>query len=89
MQTPKGVVKLVSALRILANNEFSKPVAITLVEGSNVVSAKQPFVTIKVSDIIGNQLSSIPAVVANSATRLDDDVVVISKQNFKPSPKDK
>ncbi|XP_063978196.1 dolichyl-diphosphooligosaccharide--protein glycosyltransferase subunit 2 [Diachasmimorpha longicaudata] len=89
VQTPKGVVKLLSALRILANNEFNKPVCITLAEGGNIVSVKQPLVRVKVCDIMGNPLVVVPSVVATSATRVGDDVVVMSKEAFKPSPKDK
>ncbi|XP_011308202.1 dolichyl-diphosphooligosaccharide--protein glycosyltransferase subunit 2 [Fopius arisanus] len=89
VQTPKGVVKLVSALKLLANNEFNKPVCITLAEGGIIVSAQQPLVKVKVSDIMGNPLVIVPTVVATSATRVGDDVVVVSKEAFKPSPKDK
>ncbi|XP_008550108.1 dolichyl-diphosphooligosaccharide--protein glycosyltransferase subunit 2 [Microplitis demolitor] len=89
VQSIKGAAMLLSALKTLANNEFSKPICITLAEEKNAISVKQPFVNIKVCDIFGNALPTAPTVVANSATRLDDDVVVISKQSFKPSPKDK
>lgn len=80
---------LLSALKTIANNDFNKPICITLAEGKNAVSAKQPLVNIKVSDIFGNSLPTVPTVIANSATSLDDDVVVISKKSFTPSPKDK
>lgn len=89
VQQAKGAVKLLEALKIIVNNEFNKPICITLADTSNVVSVQQPYVTVKVSDILGNPLVIVPTVIANSATRVDDDVVVISKQNFKPSPKDK
>ncbi|KAF7996632.1 hypothetical protein HCN44_002278 [Aphidius gifuensis] len=89
VQQPKGVVYLLSALNMLAKNKVSKPVAITLAENGNVISAKQPYVTVKVCDVLGNPLVAVPNVVANSASRVSDDVVVISKQNFKPSTTDK
>ncbi|XP_015115503.1 dolichyl-diphosphooligosaccharide--protein glycosyltransferase subunit 2 [Diachasma alloeum] len=89
VQSPKGVVKLLAALRILANNEFNKPVCITLAEGGNIVSEQQPLVRVKVCDIMGNPLVMVPTVIATSATRLGDDVVVMSKENFQPSPDDK
>lgn len=74
---------------MLAKNQVSKPVAMTLADGGRIISAKQPNVIVKVCDILGNPLVAVPTVVANSATRVSDDVVVISKQNFKPSPTDK
>lgn len=89
VQTSKGVAKLLSALTTLANNEFHKPICITLAEGGMIVSAKQPHVSVKVCDILGRPLPTPSTVVANSATRTGDDVVVISKQSFTPSPKDK
>ena len=89
VQTPKGVVKLLSALTTLANNEFNKPICITLAEGGIIVSAQQPLVSVKVCDILGRPLPTTPNVIANSATRSGDDVVVISKRSFMQSPKDK
>lgn len=89
VQQAKGAIKLLDALKIIVNNEFNKPICITLADGGNVISAQQPLIKIKVSDILGNPLVVIPTVIANSATRVDDDVVVISKQSFKPSSKDK
>ncbi|XP_043284195.1 dolichyl-diphosphooligosaccharide--protein glycosyltransferase subunit 2 [Venturia canescens] len=89
VQTPKGVVKLLSALTTLANNELNKPVSISLAEGGLIVSPEQPLVKVKVCDILGRPLPTTPVVVANSATRVEDDVVVISKRNFEASPTDK
>ncbi|CAD6226330.1 GSCOCG00011876001-RA-CDS [Cotesia congregata] len=77
VQSIKGAAMLLSALKTIANNDFNKPICITLAEGKNAVSAKQPLVNIKVSDIFGNSLPTVPTVIANSATSLDDDVVVI------------
>lgn len=89
VQTPKGVVSLLSALDILATNEYEKPICIALVEGGNVVSTKQPLIRVKVCNILGKPLSSTPTVVANSATRVGDDVVVFSKKNFLVDSTDK
>lgn len=89
VQQPKGVIYLLSALNMLAKNKVSKPVAITLVDNGNIISAKQPNVIVKVCDVLGNPLVAIPNVIANSASRVSDDVVVISKQNFQPSSTDK
>lgn len=89
VQSPKGVVSLLSSLEILATNDFEKPICIALVEGGNIVSTKQPSVRVKVCNILGKPLPSTPTVVANSATRVGDDVVVISKKNFQQSSTDK
>lgn len=89
VQNPKGVVSLLSALDILANNEYEKPICIALMEGGNVVSTKQPLVRVKVCNIFGKPLTSAPSVVAKSATRVGDETFVFSAKNFQPDPKDK
>ncbi|XP_058805642.1 dolichyl-diphosphooligosaccharide--protein glycosyltransferase subunit 2 [Phymastichus coffea] len=89
VQTPKGVVNLLSSIHTLATNEFEKPICITLSEDGVVISTKQPLVRIKVCDILGNPLPSVTNVIANTATKVSDDVVVISKKNFQSTPNDK
>ena len=89
VHVPKGVVYLLSSLEIIANNEFEKPICITLAEGGNIVSSQQPLVRVKVCNILGKPLSPSPMVVANSATRLGDNIVVISNKNFQQTPTDK
>lgn len=89
VQTSKGVVSLLSSLSVLANNPFENPICITLAEGEIAVSTKQPLVRIKVSDILGRPVKTSAPVIANSATRVGDDVVVISKKVFEPSATDK
>ncbi|XP_012256271.2 dolichyl-diphosphooligosaccharide--protein glycosyltransferase subunit 2 [Athalia rosae] len=88
VQTTKGVVGLLSALAMLTNNPFEKPICIALADGGIAVSNKQPLVSIKVCDILGTPLKTPVSVVANSATRVGDDVVVISKKAFQPSAGD-
>ncbi|XP_043477355.1 dolichyl-diphosphooligosaccharide--protein glycosyltransferase subunit 2 [Leptopilina heterotoma] len=89
VQTPKGVVSLLSALDVLATNEYEKPICIALMEGENIVSTKQPLIRVKICNILGKPLASTPTVVANTATRVGDDVVVLNKKNFQVDPKDK
>ena len=89
VQIPKGVVSLLSSLEILATNEFQKPICIALAEGGNIVSTQQPTVRVKVCNILGKPLPTTPSVVANSATRVGDEVVVISKKSFQPTSGDK
>ncbi|XP_046429013.1 dolichyl-diphosphooligosaccharide--protein glycosyltransferase subunit 2 [Neodiprion fabricii] len=89
VQTSKGVVGLLAALSVLANNPFENPICIALADGGISVSSKQPLVSVKVCDILGRSLKTLPSVVANSATRVSDDVVVISKKAFQPLASDK
>lgn len=84
VQTPKGAVNFLSSINVLATNEFENPICVALHDDGGVVSAKQPLVRIKVCDLLGKQVSSIKNVIANTATKVGDDVVVISKKNFQP-----
>lgn len=89
VQTPKGVTNLLSALTTLSIDSADKPVCITLADGGISISNQQPLVTIKVCDILGQALPTVPKVVANSATRMGDDVVILSKENLQLSTADK
>lgn len=89
VQTPRGVTGLLSALTTLANSDFQKPICVTLENEEVSISVQQPFVTVKVCDILGNPLISTFKVIANRATRVGDDVVIFSKQSFQPSPTEK
>ncbi|XP_003707065.1 oligosaccharide transferase delta subunit isoform X2 [Megachile rotundata] len=89
VQTPRGVTNLLSALTTLANNDYEKPICVTLANEGISISTQQPFVTVKVCDILGNPLTSVPKVIANSATRVGDDAAILSNENFQPSPNDK
>lgn len=88
MQTTKGATNLLSALTTLAVDSSEKPVCITLADGG-IISNQQPLVTVKVCDILGQALPTVPKVVANSATRVGDDVVILSNENLQPSTTDK
>lgn len=89
VQTSKGVTNLLSALTTLAVDSTEKPVCITLADGGNSISKQQPLVTIKVCDILGQALPTVPKVVASSATRVGDDIVILSKENLQQLPTDK
>lgn len=89
VQTPRGVTSLLSALTTLANNDFEKPACVTLANEEIGISIQQPLVTIKVCDILGNPLTNTFKVIANSATRIGDDVVIFNKQSLQSSTTDK
>ncbi|KAL2728266.1 dolichyl-diphosphooligosaccharide--protein glycosyltransferase subunit 2 [Vespula maculifrons] len=89
VQTPKGVVSLLSALNTLGVNKYETLVCITLPEEGVIVSSKQPLVTIKVCDIFGKPLPTVPKVIANSATKVEDDTAIINKETLQSSTADK
>lgn len=82
VQTPKGVVGLLSSVTILTKNPFENPVCITLSEDGVVISTKQPSVRVKICDLLGNPVPSLSNVIANTATKNGEDLVVISKKKF-------
>lgn len=85
VQTAKGAFSLLEVLTTLTSNQFHLPVAITLASPA-AVSSEQPKVSVRVSDLLGRALSSDPlTVTAESATRVGDDVVVLSKKKFEPT----
>lgn len=82
VQTAKGAVALLEAAESLSKN--NPPVCITLVSNTPV-SLDKPELKIRISDLMGNPLKPQPTpVVAQSATRVTDDVVVLSKQPLSP-----
>lgn len=89
VQTVKGATNLLSALTALVVNSREQLVCITLADGENSISKQQPLVTIKICNILGQALPSVAKVVANSVTRVGDDVVILSKENLQQHPTDK
>ncbi|XP_015178957.1 PREDICTED: dolichyl-diphosphooligosaccharide--protein glycosyltransferase subunit 2 [Polistes dominula] len=89
VQTPKGVVSLLSALNTLATYEHETLVCITLPEEGVIVSNKQPLVTVKVCDIFGKPLASVPKVITNYVNKLDDDTAILNKETLQSSTTDK
>lgn len=83
VQTPKGALALLEAATSLASSDVS-PVSISI-SGPPQVTLDKPELKVYISDILGNALKSPPSpVVAQSATRITDDVVVLSKQPLSP-----
>lgn len=63
--------------------------AITLASQA-AVSLEQPRISVRVSDLLGRPLSPDPlTVTAESATRVGDEVVVLSKKKFEPTSDDR
>ncbi|CAH1979795.1 unnamed protein product [Acanthoscelides obtectus] len=81
--TAKGVLALLEAAHALADSPFS-PVSITI-KGPPVVTSDQPDLRVYVGDLLGRPIRAAAPVVAQSATRLADDVVVLAKQPLVPS----
>ncbi|KAJ8920572.1 hypothetical protein NQ315_004711 [Exocentrus adspersus] len=79
VQTPKGILSLLEAAVALAGSSVS-PVSISII-GSSQVPQDKPELRIQVSDVFGQPLKPVPSpVIAQSATRISDDVVVLAKQ---------
>ncbi|XP_076637139.1 oligosaccharide transferase delta subunit [Colletes latitarsis] len=89
VQTPKGVANLLSALTTMANSNIEKPVCVTLANEGIDISVQQPLVTVKVCDFLGNPVTGLSKVVANSASRVGTDAAILSKQSLQASPTDK
>lgn len=84
VQTPKGIVSLLEAAVTLASSSVS-PVSISVI-GSAQIPQDKPELHVQVSDIFGQPLKPAPSpVIAQSATRISDDVVVLAKQPLVPS----
>ena len=78
VQTVKGVHFLLNVASIFSDNNFHIPVAITLTSKA-VVSLDAPKFQVKVTDILGKNVKGLN-VVADSATRIADDAVVLSQK---------
>jgi len=76
VQQPKGCVLLLESADVLP--------AISITIANKVISQEKPQLIVRVSDLLGRSLKSAPSpVIAQSATRIADDVVVLSKQTLK------
>lgn len=80
VQSPKGISCLLEGTKTITGTKLS-PVCISVM-GSGVVTSEKPALSVKVCNMLGKPLTSTDAVVAQSATRLTDDVVVLSKQKL-------
>lgn len=87
VQSCKGAASLLDVIHLLANNRYHCPVAVTLA-GPGSVSQTSPLLSVRVSDLLGKPITTGLAVTAESATRIGDDVVVLSKKKFEHSKTD-
>lgn len=84
VQTSKGAFNLLEIVTALTDNKYHIPVVISQA-GPGVVSIEQPRVSVRVTNLLGKPLTTDPVTVTvESATRVSDDVVVISKKRFDP-----
>ncbi|XP_077293027.1 oligosaccharide transferase delta subunit [Arctopsyche grandis] len=83
VQTVKGAAVLLEAITYLADEKAISPVCISIKGNSQVGTDSEP-IQISISDLMGRNHPSVTAdsVVAQSVTRLSDDVVVLSKQKL-------
>ncbi|XP_014362300.2 dolichyl-diphosphooligosaccharide--protein glycosyltransferase subunit 2 [Papilio machaon] len=80
VSTPRGAALMLEAATALADDEPS-PICI-VIKGKKYVTSESDSVEISITDLIGRPVRGLKPeeVVAQSATRLADDVVVLSKQ---------
>ncbi|CAG4950452.1 unnamed protein product [Parnassius apollo] len=88
VSTPRGAALLLEAANALANDEPS-PISITI-KGKKYITFESDSVEFSITDLIGRPVRGLKPeeVVAQSATRLADDVVVLSKQPLTQKPND-
>jgi len=88
IQSLKGAYHLVNGLTMFCTNKFHLPVVVSLASPA-ALSPRQPRLTVQVTDLLGRPLAGDLSLLAESATRLSDDAVVVSKSPFTPSKTDK
>lgn len=88
VNTPRGAWLLLDAALAIADTDPT-PISIS-VKGKKYVTADSDNVEVSVTDLIGRPLRSLKPeeVIAQSGTRLADDVVVLSKQPLTQKPKE-
>ncbi|KAG7310862.1 hypothetical protein JYU34_003693 [Plutella xylostella] len=84
--TARGAALLLEAALALADDEPT-PIAITI-KGKKYITSESDSIEISITDLIGRAVRGLKAgeVVAQSGTRLADDVVVLSKQPLTQKP---
>lgn len=87
VQTVKGAALLLDTLKLLSNNKYQVPVAVT-VFGTSALSKASPTVVVRLTDVLGAPLGPL-SVVLTSAVRLADEQVVLERKPFAPSKEDK
>ncbi|CAH0694841.1 unnamed protein product [Spodoptera exigua] len=80
VNTPKGACLLIEAANALADDEPT-PISISI-KGKKFITAESDSIEFSITDLVGRPLRLLKPeeVVAQSGTRLADDVVVLSKQ---------
>ncbi|XP_068627071.1 dolichyl-diphosphooligosaccharide--protein glycosyltransferase subunit 2 [Battus philenor] len=88
VSTPRGAALLLEAAMAIADDEPS-PISITI-KGKKYVTSESDSVEFSITDLIGRAVRGLKPeeVIAQSATRLADDVVVLSKQALVQKPND-
>ena len=82
VQLPRGALALAQSVLALTSSAVS-PVCITLI-GTPRITSDKPELHVRISNLLGESLKVPPtSVLAQSATRVADDVVVLSKEPFK------
>nr|CAG4643903.1 EOG090X04WQ [Lepidurus arcticus] len=87
VQTVKGIHYLLDIVNILSSNKFHVPVALSLASPV-MVSSEQPWVKVRVTDMLGNSIGLLTLSVT-SASRIQDDAVVLTNHALIPSSSDK
>ncbi|GFQ75674.1 dolichyl-diphosphooligosaccharide--protein glycosyltransferase subunit 2 [Trichonephila clavata] len=82
VQSVKGAAQLLQVLKIFATNKFHVPVAVTLASNS-ALSDENPNIQVRITNVLGESLGPL-TVTADSAKRLEDGAVVLSKKSFQP-----
>ncbi|XP_059058428.1 dolichyl-diphosphooligosaccharide--protein glycosyltransferase subunit 2 [Achroia grisella] len=88
VNSPRGASLLLDAALALADVDPT-PISISI-KGKKYVTAEYESVEVSITDLIGRPIKALKPeeVVAQSGTRLADDVVVLSKQPLTQKPKD-
>ncbi|XP_064480228.1 dolichyl-diphosphooligosaccharide--protein glycosyltransferase subunit 2-like [Ornithodoros turicata] len=86
VQTVKGAALLYDVLKLLTENKFHVPVAVT-VSGPSALTAASPTVVVKVTNVLGQPFGPL-SVILSKAVRLVDDTAVLERKPFAPSKED-
>ncbi|XP_035449327.2 dolichyl-diphosphooligosaccharide--protein glycosyltransferase subunit 2 [Spodoptera frugiperda] len=86
VNTPKGACLLIEAANALADDEPT-PISISI-KGKKFITSESDSIEFSISDLVGRPLRLLKPdeVLAQSGTRLADDVVVLSKQPLTQKP---
>ncbi|GIY94134.1 dolichyl-diphosphooligosaccharide--protein glycosyltransferase subunit 2 [Caerostris extrusa] len=80
VQSVKGAAQLLDVLKIFATNKYHIPVAVTLASNS-ALSDENPNIQVRITNVLGASLGPL-TVTVDSAKRLGDNAVVMSKKAF-------